>query len=72
MRDLRLEPVGLHDLPAREQVVELVGAPELDVRLDGDRVVRLHQRVEELGDGDRRLRGEAAGEVVPLEEVARP
>ena len=32
--DLRLEPVGLHDVAAGEQVVELVGAAELDVGLD--------------------------------------
>ena len=56
-RDLRLEPVGLHHLAAGEQVVELVGAAELDVGLDRDRVVGLHQRVEQLGDRDR-LRAE--------------
>ncbi len=33
-RDLRLEPVGLHHVAAGEQVVELIGAAELDVRLD--------------------------------------
>ena len=66
---LRLEAVGRHDLAAREQVVELVGAAELDVGLDRHRVVGLHQRVEELGDGDRLVRGEALGEVVALEDA---
>ena len=51
--DLRLEAVGLHDLAPGEQVVELVGAAELDVRLDRDRVVGLHERVEKLRDRDR-------------------
>ena len=54
---------------AREQVVELVGAAELDVGLDRDRVVGLHQRVEELGDRDRPPRGEALREVVALEDL---
>ena len=39
---------------AGEQVVELVGAAQLDVGLDRDRVVGLHERVEELRDRDRR------------------
>ena len=38
-RDLRLLPVLLLDLPAHEEVVELVGAAELDVGLDRHRVV---------------------------------
>ena len=65
--DLRLEPVRLHHVAAGQQVVELVGAAELDVRLDGDRVVRLHERVEQLRDGDRLLRREPLREVVALE-----
>ena len=32
-RDLRLEAVAPASLPAREKVVELIGAPELDVGL---------------------------------------
>ena len=67
--DLRLEPVGLHHRAAGEQVVELVGAAELDVGLDRDRVVRLHQRVEQLGDRDRLAGGEALREVVALEQL---
>ena len=36
---------------------------------DRDGVVGLHERVEELGDGDGRLRCEALGEVVALEQA---
>ena len=57
----------LHHLAAGEQVVELVGAAELDVGLDGDRVVGLHQRIEQLGDRDRLPRGHPLREVVALE-----
>ena len=67
-RDLRLEPVGLHHVAAGEQVVELVGAAELDVRLDGDRVVGLHEGIEELRHRDRGLGREALLEVVALEQ----
>ena len=66
--DLRLEAVVRHHLAAGEQVVELVGAAELDVGLDRDRVVGLHQRVEELGDRDRLLRLHPLLEVVALED----
>ena len=38
---LRLLPVGLLDVPAEQQVELLVGAPQLDVRLDRDGVVAL-------------------------------
>ena len=67
-RDLRLLPVGLLHLAAHEEVVELVGAAELDVGLHRHRVVRLHDRVQELRHRDRRLLGEALGEVVALEQ----
>ena len=66
---LRLEAVRLHDRPPGEQVVELVRATELHVRLDRDRVVRLHERIQELGDGDRLTRAEPLGEVVALEDL---
>ncbi len=56
-----------HDVAAREQVVELVRSAELDVGLDRDRVVGLHERVEELRDRDRLARAEALLEVVALE-----
>ena len=41
--------VVLHHVAPHEQVVELVRAAELDVGVDCDRVVGLHERVEELG-----------------------
>src|SRR5204862_2449977 len=50
-----------------EEVVELVGPADLDVRFDRDRVVRLHERIEELGDGDRLVLAEAFREVVSFE-----
>ena len=67
--DLRLEAVRLHHRAPGEQVVELVGAAELDVRLDRDRVVRLHERVEQLGDRDRVPGGDPLREVVALEQL---
>ena len=68
-RDLGLEPVRLHDLAAGEEVVQLVGAAQLDVRLDRDRVIGLHERIEELRHGDRLLRRVPGGEVVALEQA---
>ena len=65
---LRLEPVVRHHLAPGQQVVELVGPAELDVGLDRDRVVRLHQRIEELRDGDRLARLHPLLEVVALED----
>ena len=49
--DLRLDAVARHEVAADEQVEELVGAAELDVALERDRVVALEERVEELVDG---------------------
>ena len=45
-------PYSLMQLAADQQVEELVGAAELDVRLERDRVVALQQRVEELVQRD--------------------
>ena len=70
--DLRLEAVVLHHLAAGEQVVELVGAAELDVGLDRDRVVRLHQRVEELRDRDRLAAPPSASRSRRARASARP
>ena len=67
--DLRREPVRLHHLATGEQVVELVGSAELDVGLDRNGVVRLHERIQELGDGDRLAGRVAFGEVVALEHL---
>ena len=58
-----------HHGASGEEVVELVGAADLDVGLDRDGVVRLHERVEELRQRDRLVRGEALREVVPLEQL---
>ncbi len=66
---LRLLPEVALQLASDEQVEFLVGAAELDVGLQGNRVVTLHQRVQELVDRDRLLAGEALGEVVPLEHA---
>ena len=46
--DLRLLAVRALEVASDDEVEVLVGAAELDVRLDGDRVVALEQRVEEL------------------------
>ena len=54
---------------AEQQVEGLVGAAELDVGAHGDRVVALHERIEQLEDRDRRLRRPALGEVVALEQL---
>ena len=51
---------------ADEQVELLVGAAELEIGLQGHRVVALHQRIEEFVDADRRARLESLGEVVAL------
>src|SRR5215210_3387399 len=66
---LRPLPVVLHDLPAHEQVVELVRTTELDVGVYGDGVVGLHQRIQKLGQGDPVVRREALAEVVPLQDA---
>ena len=66
--DLRLEPVVRHDVAPGEEVVQLVGASDLDVRLDRHRVVRLHRRVQQLGQRDRLAGGEPLREVVALEQ----
>ena len=46
--------VGALHVAAEQQVEGLVGAAELDVGLDRDRVVALHQRIEQLEHRDRR------------------
>ena len=46
--------VGALDVAPEQQVERLVGAAELDVGAHRDRVVALHQRVEQLEDRDRR------------------
>jgi hypothetical protein len=62
------EAVGPHHLPAGEQVEELVVPAELDVGLDGDRVVGLHEWIEQLRDRDRLLRRIPLCEVISLQQ----
>ena len=52
-------PVSRHQVAPDEQVEELVGAAELDVAFERDRVVALEERVEELVLVDRPVLGEA-------------
>ena len=54
---------------AEQQVELLVGAAELDVGRDRDRVVALEQRVQQLEQRDRRVGGKPLGEVVALEDL---
>ena len=68
-RDLRTLAVLALELAAGHQVEELVAAADLHVGLHRDRVVGLHQRVEELADVDRVVALEAAGEIVALQEL---
>ena len=64
---LRLLAVVALQLAADQQVEFLVGAAELDVGLERDRVVALRQRIEEFVDRDRLLALIALGEVVALQ-----
>src|SRR5215203_4237177 len=64
-------PVVLHHLPAHEQVVELVCAPQLDVGFYRDRVIGLHQRIEELRQRDLVVRGVPLAEVVALQDAGQ-
>ena len=67
--DLRRLAVVFLQAAAHQQVELLVGAAELDVGLQRHRVVALHQRIQELVDRDRLLRGVALGEIVALEHA---
>ena len=58
-----------HELAASQQVEQLVGTAELDVGFDDDRVVSLHDRVEELMHGDGLVARIAVVEVVALENA---
>ena len=49
---LRLHAELLHKLATGKQVEELIGAAELDVSLDNDGVVSLHDRIHELVKAD--------------------
>jgi len=64
---LRRLAVVLLQLAPHQEVEFLVGAAELHVGLQRDRVVPLHQRIEELVDRDREIAPVALAEVVPLQ-----
>src|SRR5262249_35454829 len=64
---LRLLAVMALQLAAHQQIELLIGAPELDVRLERHRVVALRQRIEELVDGDGLPLAVALREVLALE-----
>src|SRR6266550_3402952 len=68
---LRALPDHLLQVPPGEDVEELVGAAELHVRLDRDRVVRLEQRVQEVLDRDRRLLIETLAKFLACEDLLR-
>ena len=59
----------LHELAAGKQVEQLVGAAELHIGLDDDRVVGLHERVEEFVQADGLAVGVAVVEVVALKDA---
>ncbi|MNK76036.1 hypothetical protein D3C87_955970 [compost metagenome] len=67
--DLGALAVRRLDLAAHEEVELLVGAAHLDVRLDGDRVVALHQGVEELVEGDGIVALVALGKVIARQHL---
>ena len=66
---LRLLAVVPLQLAADQEVELLVGAAELDVGLQRDRVVALRERVEKLVDRDRLAALVALGEIVALEHA---
>ena len=66
---LPAQAVARHEIAPEEQIEQLIGSPELDVALEGDRVVGLQERVEELVDVDGPVLGVAQGEVVSLEHA---
>ena len=56
-------------LAAEQQVEKLVRASDLDVGVDGDRVVCLVERIQDLVRADGRASLEAVGEVLALEHL---
>ncbi|OPZ90551.1 MAG: hypothetical protein BWY73_01295 [candidate division TA06 bacterium ADurb.Bin417] len=66
---LLLLAVDLLDRPAGQQVEFLLGGADLDVALQGDRVVALEQRVEELLERDRVAARVTAAEIFPLQHL---
>ena len=62
--------VGALQRPPRHQVEELLRGADLDVGLQCDGVIRLHEGVEELVDVDGVAALPPLREVVPLEELS--
>ena len=62
-------PESLLKFPARQQVKELLAAPQLDVGVEHHCVIPLHQRVEELVQPDGIPPLVSPGEVVPHQEL---
>src|SRR2546423_1835130 len=60
-------PPGARASPAPRVKGSSGAATGVDVGLDGQGVVRRHQRVGEPGSGDRLVRGEALRKIAPLE-----
>jgi hypothetical protein len=66
---LRRLPMVLLQLPPHQQIELLVGAAQFDIGLQRNRVITLHQRVEELVDRDRLVAMVALGKVIALEHA---
>ena len=66
---LRRLPHHPLELAAYEQVKHLVRTAEFHVRFDDDRIVGLHQRVQEFRDSDRLVFRKSPGEVIPFQEL---
>jgi hypothetical protein len=67
--DLRFLPGALLEMPAHDQVEELVGAAELDVSAHFHRVETLQQRIQELHQRDRHTARVTLREVVAFEHA---
>src|SRR3990167_1366978 len=63
---LRGLTIGALQLAPHQQVEFLISAAQLNIRLQSDRVITLHQRVEELMDGDRLIGRVALTEIITL------
>ena len=68
---LRFLAVLALELAADDEVKALVRAAELEVGVERDRVIALHQRVEELMHRDRQVFTETLREVIALKEAGK-
>src|SRR6267142_1561028 len=67
--DLRLLAMRALEITAHEQVERLVGAAQLHVGAERDRIVALGERVEELVEADRPARCVASGKILALQDA---